>query len=135
MATMFVTIERETLILLPLDLRECVPENNMVRNLPERTGREPRHFRRLGSRRHGRPRCREEKSLMGKIVICGFDGNPANLKAIKAGEIDAIVKQDNDKMGKQAVDLIIKINKGEAVEKFYPIDGFIIDKTNVDKYM
>ena len=77
----------------------------------------------------------KEKGLLGTIVICGFDGNPANLKAIKAGEINATVKQDNDKMGKDAVDLIIKINKGEKVEKFYPIDGFIIDASNVDKYL
>lgn len=77
----------------------------------------------------------KEKGLMGKIVICGFDGNPANLKAIKAGEINATIKQDNDKMGKMAVDLILKIIKGEPVDKFYPIDGFVIDKSNVDKYL
>lgn len=77
----------------------------------------------------------KEKGLMGKIVIMGFDGNPANLKAIKAGEINGTIKQDNDKMGKDAVDLIIKISKGEKVNKYYPIDGFVIDKANVDKYL
>jgi len=77
----------------------------------------------------------KEKGLMGKVVICGFDGNPANLKAIKAGEINATVKQDNDKMGKDAIDITLKIIKGQKVEKFYPIDGFIIDASNVDQYL
>ena len=77
----------------------------------------------------------KEKGLLDDIIIVGFDGNPANLKAIKAGEIEATIKQDNDKMGKDSVSILYKIIKGEMVDDFYPIDGFVIDKNNVDKYL
>lgn len=77
----------------------------------------------------------KDKGLLDDIIIVGFDGNPANLKAIAAGEIEATIKQDNDKMGRDAVKILNDIIMGRTVDKYYPIDGFIIDKTNVADYM
>ncbi len=77
----------------------------------------------------------KEKGLLGKIVIVGFDGNPANLKSIKAGEQTATIKQDNAKMATECVNNLIKQIKGESFNEFLPIDGFVIDKSNVGDYL
>ncbi len=77
----------------------------------------------------------KDKGLLDDIIIVGFDGNPANLKAIAAGEIEATIKQDNDKMGRDAVKILNDIIMGKTVDKYYPIDGFIIDKANVADYL
>jgi len=77
----------------------------------------------------------KDKGLLDKVVIVGFDGNPANLKAVKAGEIEAEVKQDNVLMGRKSVEILVDIINGKAVEEFYPINGFIIDASNVDEYL
>ena len=51
----------------------------------------------------------KDKGLLDEIIIVGFDGNPANLKAIAAGEIEATIKQDNDKMGYDSVEKASRI--------------------------
>lgn len=77
----------------------------------------------------------KEKGRFGKVLIVGFDGNPANLKAIKAGEQDADVKQDNVRMGKESVLNLVKVINGEAVPKEVPIEGILITKDNVGQYL
>lgn len=77
----------------------------------------------------------KDKGMLDDIVIVGFDGNPANLKAIAAGEIEATVKQDNDLMGYKSVEILLDIINGKSVEAFYPIDGFILDAGNVADYL
>lgn len=77
----------------------------------------------------------EEKRRSGEILIVGFDGNPANLKAIQAGEQDADVKQDNVRMGKESVTNLVKIIKSERVPKVVPIRGILITKGNVGDYL
>jgi ribose transport system substrate-binding protein len=75
------------------------------------------------------------KSLTAKIGTYGFDALPIMLKAIKAGDGVASVKQDNLTMGKTAVDLAVKLVNGGTIDKSIAIPGFIIDSTNVDKYL
>jgi len=77
----------------------------------------------------------KDKGLLDKVVIVGFDGNPANLKAVKAGEIEAEIKQDNVLMGRKSVEILVDIINGKPVEEFYPINGFVIDASNVDEYL
>ena len=77
----------------------------------------------------------KEKGLMDQIKVFGFDGLPSNLKSIKDGEQAATIKQDNERMAQVIVrSLIAQINGEEGVKKLL-IDGFIIDKSNVDQYM
>ena len=52
-----------------------------------------------------------------------------------AGEQDADIKQDNIKMGEEAVNNLVKIIKGEKAEKFIPIEGILITKDNVEKFL
>ena len=71
--------------------------------------------------------------ILDKIFIVGFDGNDANYRAIKEGEITATVRQQPFLMGTEGVDIITKIFNGETdypAEKLIP--GQVIDKTNVD---
>jgi ABC-type sugar transport system substrate-binding protein len=77
----------------------------------------------------------KEKGVHGKILIVGFDGNPPNLEAIKNGEQDADIKQDNAKMGKEGFITLLKVIKGESVPDYVPIDGILITKDNVDDYL
>ena len=57
------------------------------------------------------------------------------LKAIKEGEILATIKQDNVKMGRDSISLLVDIINGKEVPKYIPIDGFIIDQSNVDEFL
>jgi ribose transport system substrate-binding protein len=69
------------------------------------------------------------------VVIVGFDGNPGNLKSISNGDQTADIKQDNKKMGIQAVLNLVNMIKGQDVPKFTGIDGILITKSNVKDFM
>lgn len=77
----------------------------------------------------------KEAGKLADLVIVGFDGNPGNLESIKAGEQTGTVKQDNARMGVEGVQNILKLIKGEAVPALSPIDGIMIDKSNVDQFI
>jgi len=76
-----------------------------------------------------------QKGLAGKVPVVGFDALPIALKAIKDGEMAATVRQDPAKMGKEGVNLILKVLKGEKVEPKTLIPGELITKDNVDKFL
>lgn len=73
-------------------------------------------------------------SALGKLddlVIVGFDGNPANLVSIAEGEQSATIKQDNTRMGQEAVANLLAVINGDAVESLVPIGGILITDENV----
>lgn len=73
----------------------------------------------------------KELGKIDDLVIVGFDGNPANLVSIDEGEQAATIKQDNTRMGAEAVANILGLIKGQEVAKLTPIDGILITKENV----
>ena len=75
-----------------------------------------------------------ELGKLDDLVIVGFDGNPANLVSIEAGELAATIKQDNARMGAEAVQNLVGLIKGEDVPAFTPIDGILITSENVADY-
>jgi len=75
------------------------------------------------------------KNLTAKIGTYGFDALPIMLKAIKAGDAVASVKQDSVLMGKTIVDDAVGVAQGGTIAKSIAIPGFIIDAANVDKYL
>ncbi len=77
----------------------------------------------------------KQKGLAGKVPVVGFDALPVALKAIKEGEMAATVRQDPARMGKEGVDLILKILAGESVEPKTLIPGILITKDNVDEFL
>lgn len=78
----------------------------------------------------------KERNLTGKIMLFGFDGNPANIKAIDRGEITGTLKQDNVGFGRQSVEIMQKIiTKGEKPPLIVSIPGVIVTKENAAKYL
>lgn len=77
----------------------------------------------------------KQKDLLDQVILVGFDALPVALKAIKAGEMEATVRQDPARMGAEGVELALKVINGEEVPAFTPIDGVMIDSSNVDEYL
>jgi len=77
----------------------------------------------------------KQRGLMDKVKVYGFDGLPDAFKSIKDGELTATIKQDNKQMARVIMNsLVSQINGQESVKKLL-IDGFVIDKSNVDQNM
>jgi len=78
----------------------------------------------------------KRKGLLGKVLLVGFDAIPEALSSIKKGELDATVRQDPVRMGKEGVGLMAKILNGETdIPKSIAIKAVIVDKTNVDEFI
>lgn len=75
-----------------------------------------------------------ELGRLDDLVIVGFDGNPANLVSIEAGEQSATIKQNNTRMGAESVINVVGLINGEEVPAFTPIDGILITAENVGEY-
>lgn len=75
-----------------------------------------------------------ELGRLDDLVIVGFDGNPANLVSIEAGEQSATIKQNNTRMGAEAVINVVGLINGEEVPAFTPIDGILITAENVGEF-
>ena len=67
----------------------------------------------------------------GEVVLVGFDTIPAVLKGIKAGDVDATVRQDPERMGKEGMELLVRHLQGGETPAHVQISAEIIDKTNV----
>jgi ribose transport system substrate-binding protein len=76
-----------------------------------------------------------DKGLLDQITLVGFDGLPVALKAIKAGEMEASMAQDPARMGREGMELALKVINGEQVPEFIPIDGVLITADNVDEFL
>jgi ribose transport system substrate-binding protein len=69
---------------------------------------------------------------VGDIVIVGWDASSAEIKALKAGAIKALVAQNPFRMGYEGVDAAVKIIRtGKKVES-EDTGSFLITKDNVD---
>lgn len=68
------------------------------------------------------------KSAGKKLLIIGFDGTDDGLKAIKDGDMAATIAQQPDKMGEIAIEVAMKIIKGETVEKNIAVDLKLVEK-------
>ncbi|MCX7047452.1 MAG: sugar ABC transporter substrate-binding protein [Candidatus Sumerlaeota bacterium] len=77
----------------------------------------------------------KRKGLGGKILLVGYDGIPACLKAIKSGEVDATVRQDPARMGRQGMEMMVQLLNGEEIDTMVSIAPTLIDKNNVDQYL
>ena len=77
----------------------------------------------------------KQKNLLDQVLVVGFDALPIALKAIKAGEMAATVRQDPARMGQEGVNLALKVLNGEAVDKTTFIPGLVITIDNVDQFL
>jgi ABC-type sugar transport system substrate-binding protein len=77
----------------------------------------------------------DQKGLTGKVLVVGFDALPVMLDRIKAGTAAATVRQDPATMGKEGINLALKVINGESVDAKTLIPGVLITKDNVDQYL
>lgn len=77
----------------------------------------------------------KQKDMLDQVTLVGFDGLPVALKAIEAGEMEATVRQDPERMGREGIDLALKVVAGEEVPEFTPIDGILISAENVAQFL
>ncbi|MCM2292439.1 sugar ABC transporter substrate-binding protein [Allorhizobium sp. BGMRC 0089] len=66
-----------------------------------------------------------------KIAVGGFDGDTAALEALKNGVFDVTATQQTQKMGRMAVDMAIKLVKGEKVPPVQLQNATLTTKDNV----
>lgn len=76
-----------------------------------------------------------DANMNGQIYVVGIDGVEAALQSVQAGELNATVLQDVDSIAKKAVDVAIKLAKGEECDNYYYVDPVLITSDNVDDYI
>lgn len=62
------------------------------------------------------------------ILVVGFDGTEEAVKAVQSGQLAATVAQKPDLMGQKAIEVALKVVKGEKVDPFYPVELELITK-------
>ena len=68
----------------------------------------------------------------GEVIIVGVDGNSDAVKSIKAGRLTASVAQLPYLVGKQAVENVSKLEKGEAVDKMVYVPTLVLTKDVIE---
>ena len=76
----------------------------------------------------------ESQGRKDKVKIVGWDLTAQAIKGIDEGFVVGVVQQDPAGMGAAAVDALVKINKGETVDKTIAVPVTIVTKANVDPY-
>ena len=74
-------------------------------------------------------------NLDHKVLIVGFDGDVAGLKAVKSGSVDATMTQQTQFMGRLALDSALKIVAHQPVPKEQLQKAILTTKDNVDQYI
>ena len=75
----------------------------------------------------------EGSNVKGKF-IGGVDAIPDALLAVEAGRLNCTVLQNSAAQARTAVDVAVKIAKGESIDKLYDIPYELVTKQNVAKY-
>jgi ribose transport system substrate-binding protein len=76
----------------------------------------------------------ESQGRKDKVKIVGWDLTAQAIKGIDEGFVVGVVQQDPAGMGAAAVDALVKVNKGETVDKNIAVPVTIVTKANVDPY-
>ncbi len=71
------------------------------------------------------------KNKIGQVKVVGFDAASNEVKALKAGEIDALIVQDPFKMGYEGVKAAVKTLKSESVPKRIDTGVYVVTKENL----
>lgn len=69
------------------------------------------------------------------VQVVGLDATDNALQAVKEGEMAMTVFQDAGAQAKKAIDLAIKVSKGEKIDTFNWIPFTAITKDNVDQFL
>jgi ribose transport system substrate-binding protein len=55
----------------------------------------------------------EEKGLLDKVKVVGFDAHPEGRKKVKEGKLYATITQDQEKIGRTVIDMVAKYLNGD----------------------
>ncbi|MGL5657297.1 MAG: ABC transporter substrate-binding protein [Fusobacteriaceae bacterium] len=80
----------------------------------------------------GVARAIEEKGLQGKIAVIGFDSSEDEVRFINNGVMNGMMVQNPYQMGYKAVQTIVKVIKGEPVDKRIDTGAKFISKANIN---
>ena len=72
------------------------------------------------------------KNKIGQVKVVGFDAASNEVKALQAGEIDALIVQDPFKMGYEGVKTLIAALDGRKVEKRLDTGVTLVTKENLE---
>ncbi|MDZ7331614.1 MAG: ABC transporter substrate-binding protein [candidate division KSB1 bacterium] len=75
----------------------------------------------------------KSKNKIGQVRVVGFDAAPNEVKALQAGEVDALIVQDPFKMGYEGVKAAIKVLAGEVVPRRIDTGVYIVTRENLDQ--
>ncbi|MFN3949691.1 ABC transporter substrate-binding protein [Microbacterium sp.] len=74
----------------------------------------------------------QQAGKQGAVTIVGFDAGPAQVKALQAGTVQALVAQEPATIGSDGVKQAIAALKGEATEEKIQTGFTILTKDNID---
>ena len=74
-------------------------------------------------------------NLSDKIIVVGFDGDVAGLKAVESGTLKATMTQKTQGMGKQALESALDLIEGKTVPKEQLQEAVLTTKENVKTYI
>ena len=74
-------------------------------------------------------------NLSDKIVVVGFDGDVAGLKAVESGTLNATMTQKTQGMGKQALESALDLIEGKTVPKEQLQEAVLTTKENVKPFI
>lgn len=69
------------------------------------------------------------------VVICGVDAIDDAKAAVKAGTLSGTILQDAQGQAETALDVAVKVAKGETVDELYYVPFVLITTDNVDDYL
>lgn len=73
--------------------------------------------------------------LNHKIVVVGFDGDVAGLKAVKSGVLDATMTQRTQAMGRLSLDAALELIAGKKLAPVQLQPAALTTRDNVDQYI
>jgi ribose transport system substrate-binding protein len=74
----------------------------------------------------------QDAGLAGKVKVVGFDGTPAFVTAMRAGELHAFVLQDPMRMAGLAVETMVDHLLDKPVSKRVDTDAIVVTAANLD---
>jgi ribose transport system substrate-binding protein len=74
----------------------------------------------------------QDAGLAGKVKVVGFDGTPAFVEAMRAGELHAFVLQDPMRMAGLAVETMADHLLGKPVPKRVDTDAIVVTAASLD---
>jgi len=83
----------------------------------------------------GAARAVKTASLDHKVMIVGFDGDIAGLKAVKSGVLAATMTQQTQLMGRMSLDAALDLIAGKKLPPVQLQPAALTTKENVDRYL